>query len=258
MSRILFRQSAFELALEYLEKGMSLQEAPLELKLWRGICLAQQGRYLEALRIFDGIEQSNPLFPVARLNKILCFWFQGNRRKVQAYIDELLRLGLSRDTCAVLEILRESLKKRGKPQSFALGEEGMALFLEILERALDLKKFERALSLVRCLAQECLAANAFAVGELFLRYGYAEVAKEYIAIYLERNPGCAAACFVLAEIERKLGNDLEAEALYRRALELDPSQPRYYLGLMRLYQDLRGKLGPSILGEPGEEVAGER
>lgn len=39
MGRILFRQSAFRLALEYLEKGMSAREAPQELQLWKAICL---------------------------------------------------------------------------------------------------------------------------------------------------------------------------------------------------------------------------
>ncbi|MGB9791641.1 MAG: glycosyltransferase [Thermacetogeniaceae bacterium] len=257
MSRILFRQSAFKLALEYLERGMCLNEPPPELQLWRGICLAQQGRYLEALRAFDSIERGHPLFPVARLNKALCFWFQGNRRRVQVYVDELLQLGLSRDTCAVLGILKESLRKRGKPQTVVLGEEGMALFLEILGRTLDLKEKERALSLLRCLAPECLAANTFAVGELFLRYGYTEVAREYISIYLNGHPDCAAAWFALAEIEHRLGNDLEAEGLYRRALALDPSQPRYYLGLMKLYQEMRCRLESSVLQNLVEGVAGE-
>lgn len=178
----------------------------------------------------------------------------------------MLQLGLSRDTCAVLGMLKDSLKKRGKLRTVALGEEGMALFLDILMRTLDLKEKELALSLIRCLDRECLAANAFAVGELFFRYGYPETAKEYLTLYLEKNPDCTAACFALAEIEQTLGDDLEAERLYRRALALDPSQPRHYLGLIGLYQNMRRKtLQEAVQTYPDagvlrcllEEVAGE-
>lgn len=242
MGQILFRQSAFKLALEYLEQGMSRQEASAELKLWKAICLVQQCRYLEALHIFDGIEREHPLYPLARLNKILCFWFQGNRRKVQEYVEDLLQLGLSRDTGAVVGMLRDSLKKRHKPSGVVLGEEGMALLLDILMRTLDLKEKERALSLIRCLDKECLNKNALAIGELFYRYGYLEVAEQYLGMYLEKNPECAAACFTLAEIKHCLGHDIEAESLYRRALALNPSLPRHYIGLMRLYKNMRRKI----------------
>jgi len=242
MGQILFRQSGFRLALEYLEQGMAQQEVPREIKIWKAICLVQQCRYLEALHIFDGIEREHPLYPLARLNKILCFWFQGNRRKVQEYVEDLFELGLSRDTGAVVGMLRDSLKKRHKPSGVVLGEEGMALLLDIVMRALDLKEKERALSLIRCLGEECLNKNALAIGELFYRYGYLDVAEQYLSMYLEKNPECAAACYTLAEVKRCMGLDIEAESLYRRALSRDPSQPRHYIGLIRLYENMRRKI----------------
>ncbi|RKO65545.1 TPR domain-containing glycosyltransferase [Desulfofundulus salinus] len=241
MGQILFRQSAYKLALEYLERGMDQQEAAPEILLWKAICLIQLRRYLEALRILEGFDPGHRLYPLAKLNKILCFWFQGKRRKVLPLVEELFALGLSQDTGAVVSLLRNYPGRRRGP-GVTLGDEGMSLLLDILMRALDLGEKERAESLLDGLSRECLSKNARAVGQLFYRYGHLKTAEYYLGLYLEANPECPETLFTLAEIKERQNACIEAGELYRRALALDPAEPRYYVSLIRLYEKMRREI----------------
>lgn len=264
MGQILFRQGAYRLALVYLERGMDQRETAPEMKIWQAICLMQQRRFLEALRLLDAFAPGHHLHPLAVLNKMLCFWFQGNRRKVRAIARELLALGLSPDTGGVVTLLRDSLGKY-PAREVTLGQEGMALLLDIIARALDLRETERTASLLRCLSKDCLSRHARVLGELFYRYGCLEEAEHHLREDLAQDPASAASCFLLGEIEHRQGKYLEAGDFYRRALALDPNEPRHYLGLITLYQEMRRAIlrearerypGSPILAALEEEPAG--
>ncbi len=242
MAQVLFRQSAYLLALEHLERVTGQGEVPAEILLWKAICLVQQRRYLEALRIIEDFGPGHSLYPLAKLNKILCFWLQGNRRRVRALVEELFALGLSADTGAVVGLLRDSLSRRRRVPEVALGKEGISLLLDIVMRVLDLGEKDRAKSLLAGLSPECLGKNARDVGQLFYRYGYLEAAEDYLRLYLKNDPGCAGTCFTLAEIKCREGAFLEAADFYRRALTLDPGEPRHYIGLIRLYEKTRREI----------------
>ncbi len=244
MGQILFRQFAYRLAFEYLERGLDPRtEVPPEMLLWKAICLIQQRRFLEALRILDGFAPGHRLYPLAKLNKILCFWLQGNRRRTRAHVDELLALGLTKDTGAVVVLLGDSLGRRRRPgPGVVLGDEGIALLLDIVLRALDLGEKERAEMLLGGVSQECLKKHAGDVGRLFFRYGFLDEAEHYLCIYLKTNPECAGTLFTLAEIKERQNALGEAAALCRQVLALTPGEPRAYVKLIRIYGQMRNDL----------------
>jgi len=251
IGQILFMQSAYKLALEYLERGMTGQEVPPRLLLWKAICLIQQKRYLEALHIIDTFDSGHPLYLLARLNKVLCFWFQGQRRKVHALVRELLALGLSADTGAVIGMLRDSLLGHNQPK-ITLGEEGISLLLDIAMRALDLGEKEKVKLLLKGLSEECLLRSARFFGQLFYRYGYLEEAEHYLSLSLEVSPECPETLFLLGEIKQQQGEYLAAGNYYRCALKYGSGEPRYYLRLSMLYEKMRQK----ILEEAREKYPG--
>lgn len=241
MGQILFRLTAYRLALKYLEKGLKGQEAQPEVLLWKAICLMQQERYLEALRILDGFCPGHRLYPLARLNKILCFWFQGNRRKTRPLVEEFLALGLSPQTGAVVRLLRDSLGRRKGPP-ISLEEEGISLLLEIAMRALDLGKKDRVEALLECLSEECRQKYARSFGQLFFRYGYLDDAEHYLKLDLEASGECAEALYILGEIKEARGEHLEAQDCFRRALALEPAEPKHYIKLIRSYEGMRREI----------------
>lgn len=242
--QILFRQSAYRLALEYLERGLGPgTNAPPEMLLWKAICLIQQRRFLEALRILDGFAPGHHLYPLSRLNKILCFWLQGNRRRTRINTDELLSLGLSKDTGAVVALLGNSFGRRKKSvPGVALGDEGMALLLDIVQRALDLGEKERAEMLLAGVSRECLNRHAADIGRLFFHYGFLDEAEKYLDIHLKNNPESAGTFFTLAEIKERRNALDEAAALYRQVLALTPEEPRAYVRLTGIYSKMRTEL----------------
>jgi len=236
MGRILFRQYAFRLALVYLERYPG--EPPPAAMLWKAVCLAQQKRFLEALRILDAFAPGHDLYPLAVLNKLLCFWFQGHRRKVRPLAEQLFSLGLSLDTGAVVALLRDA----GQPSrrgSVSVGEEGMHLVLDIVQRGLDLGEKERVAALLEGLTRECRRENGRTIGELFLRYGFGEAAEPYLTSYLANHPEDARTCALLARIEEERGHFTAAAAWYQKAVDADPAEPGWRLRLIGLYDRLR-------------------
>lgn len=237
MAQILFHQEAFRLALEFLNKGAPQQEIPSEHSLWRAICLMQERRFFEALRIIEFFEEGHPLYPLAKLNKLLCFGLQENRQKVRAIADELYSLGLSRDTGAVIGLLRNMLTGGSAPKVY-LEDEGTALFRDILIRIMNLGEWEKAEALLSGLSQEWLDENCFNVGQLYYRYSNAALAERYLCRYLETDR-CVEAYEMVAEIKMKAGLFLEASEFYRQAIALEPKEPLYYVKLIRTYDAMR-------------------
>ncbi|MDA8336370.1 MAG: glycosyltransferase [Peptococcaceae bacterium] len=238
MARILFRQSAYRLALVYIDRYTAQQEPQPEVTLWQAICLFQQKRFLEALRILDGFAPGQDIHPLARLNKLLCFWLQGNTRKMRPLVDELFAMGLSLDTGAVVGLLRDSLHKRRGPR-VSLADEGTALLLDITQRALDLGARDRVDALLAGLTPEYRRENGRALGQMFFRYGFPADAQTYFSLFLEANPADAGTLAQLAEVKASLGDFPAAAGLYRKAIAADPAEPGHYLGLIGIYDRMR-------------------
>lgn len=241
IGQILFRESAYELALDYIERAMAQREVAAEVKLWKVICLIQLRRYFEALKILDSFGPDHRLYPLAKLNKIFCFWIQGNRRKVRPLVEELFALGLSAETGAVVGLLRDSLG-RYRFAKVTLGDEGMSLLLDIVARTLHLREKQRAAALLAGLSEECLARNAQAVGRLFYRYGFLEEAEDYFFIDLKNNRESVETLSKLAEIKQKQGAYIRAADLYRQVIAIEPGEPRHYVKLIKLYEEMRREI----------------
>ncbi|OAT80876.1 tetratricopeptide repeat-containing glycosyltransferase family 2 protein [Desulfotomaculum copahuensis] len=237
LGRMFFQQQAYVPALEYLERGATEGNPDGEISLYRAVCLAQQRRFLEALRILDSFHPAQPLYPLARMNQLLCFWWQGKQRKAKDLAKELFALGLSPDTETVVTLLIGTPGK-GKPEA-APGEGGMALLLDILARTLDLGENELASRLLEGLTTDCRRQNAVAVGRIYHRYGYLDAAEHYLEIDRHEHPDCAETLSLLAEIKEKRQEYLAAVELYQRALAVDPGKPQHYMRLIRLYEKMR-------------------
>ncbi len=236
LADLFFFASAYPLALEYFEQVDLISPYTQILK---AICLMQQRRFLEALRILENIPADDAQFALAKFNKLLCFWFEGNRARVRAIAEECFALGLSLDTGAVIAILRDSLKKKHADPPVVLQEEGIALVRDVVLRALDLGEYALAQSLLTQIDPDVLGKHALDWGELFQQYGYLDQAEYYVKLYLENNAGDARAYFKLAKIKEQQGRKMEASGLYRQAFTHDPREPRYYVKLIRLYEDMR-------------------
>ncbi|MFZ5595904.1 MAG: glycosyltransferase [Bacillota bacterium] len=245
IGEILFRQSGYKLALEYIERAEEHQPLPDHILLRKAICLIQQRRYLEAIRVIDRFEPGCPLYPPARLNRLFCFWLRKNRKKVRELAGDLVSLGLSNDTGAVVSILKDSLNKRVF-NKYSPGEEGMSLLLDLLLRTLDLGEENMANSMLERLTGDCLKSNGIALGRLFSRYGKKDTAENYLRLYMEDNPESAQALFLLAGLREEAGDYLEACRLYREALERDPTQPGHYINLIRVYEKMRSPEGGDL------------
>lgn len=240
IGEMFFRHGAYALALEYLEKGTP--NAPLhpEIQLWKAICLLQEQRNLEALRILDGFDPDSHLFALAKLNQALFLWVQGKKRKQKTVLAELRALGLAEDTEKVLSLLSGSHERRKSARQVTLGLDGIALLIDILKRLLSLPEIDRAMYLVNSVP-ESLTEHRMEIAQLLYDYGYLDKAEVILRNHLAANQD-GKAHFILAEICQESGNYIEAEQHYRFALALEPDEPRHYIRLINLYENRRREI----------------
>lgn len=238
---VYFTEGAYSMAYEYLEK---IEPSSLDdyTSILKAICLIQQKRTIEAIRILDTIPPGQPHFPLAMLNKILCFWFENNRTKVRALCEEFLSMGLSPDTGAVVTMLKDSLYKRISNAPAILQTEGIALIKDIVLRSLDLKNVPLAESLLARLDKHCQQEHALDFARIFSHYQEFDISLTFTEIALEGNAESAGAWYQMAEILTKQNRPEEACLCYRRTLSIEPRQPQYYVKLIRLYQAMRQDL----------------
>ena len=239
IGELLFKHAGYTAALTYFEE-VSNGIFTSQLVLSKAICLIQQRRSLEALHLLESIDDQDALFLYAKLNKLLCFCFEGNRQKVRAIADELVAIGLSEDTVAVIELLKNTHTKKKK--SKFIGSEGMTLLLEIVKRTLDVGDIKLCSLLLSGVSSESLAKYYLALGELFYQYGQLSLAEEYLHQHILKNSEDAVAYFLLAEIAE--GQELYFDAInyYQKALQFDPKEPKYYIKLINLYEKVRLEL----------------
>ncbi|WP_227763792.1 glycosyltransferase family 2 protein [Zhaonella formicivorans] len=236
MAEIYLRQGAYGLALHYLEKSLDSSGV----RLWRAICLIQERRYLEALRILEAYTRESEFYPLVKLNELIIFWLQGKKRKVRTLLAELHSLGLAQDTANVLSLI-DSLQGKKEVSQVFLGQDGMALFLDILFRLLYMKELEKALDILNGVHAESLEPHLLTIAQAFYDYGQIEPAENLLRQYVEQRQD-GKAYYLLAEICREKGSYLEAEQHYQRAIEFSPDEPRHYISLIRLYDEQRRQI----------------
>ncbi len=238
IGRLLFKHGAYVLA------GEQFAEVPEqfwseELLLEKAICFVQQRRSTEALNILEAIEGQNKFNPNARFNKLLCFWFAGDMQRVREVGEQLLVIGLSADTAAVIRLLKNIYITNTLS---SIGGEGMTLVLGILKRALDLGELKLCSLLLSDINPQSLQDYYLQLGEIFYQYGYEEIAEQYLRRFLQKNSGADRTYDLLAEITERQGLYPKAADYYRQALQLEPQEPKYYIKLLKLYEKQHSEL----------------
>lgn len=254
MGGIYFKEGAYKLALEYLEKSTENGTTTPEIQLWKAICLIQEHRYLEALRIISTYRPGSKLYPLAKLNELFCFWVQGKKKKVHSIFSELSAMGLAEDTEKVLALFAYAPGRRNNVSKANPGEDGIILLLDIIKRLLDLKEVNKALQLLNGVNPQSLAAHKLVLGQIFYDYGYTKQAEAFLQEYLTTAED-GEAHFLLAEMYHEKGEFTKAEQHYRHAIEIDPDKPKYYIRQIQLYERKREQILREALEKyPGVEV----
>lgn len=237
MANIFFSLSAFDLALEYFERGQTEDAAKSpQTLLWRAICLIQQRRSLEALTILDDFPPDNALYPLAKLNELLCFWLEGNRKKSYTIANTLFSLGLNHDTGAVVALFQDDIGP--DLPTVALTQAGMDLLLDIVDRVIALGEREKAAFLLARLDPAARASDALRIGTMYLRHEVLDEAERYFECCVHAQPSHDGAWFQLGEIKRRRGETIDALIYYRRALAINGKEPAYPIRIVRACEEI--------------------
>lgn len=243
LSNIFYDQGAYQLCLEFIEQVIDNGTVSGEILLRKAFCLIQRKRFLEALRILGQFTPDSPLYHLVKFNELFCYWVQGKKRKVRDLVKQLGNLELSLDTENILQLLLKSQDKRITSRKITLGEDGMALLLDIVNRLLDLGQLERVLETINKVSPQCLKGKELEIALVFNKYGYWDQVIEYLQQYLIVNRS-GEAHFFMAEAQRELANYAEAEKHYRHAIEIEPDVPMYYIKQRELYELWRNTINP--------------
>jgi glycosyltransferase involved in cell wall biosynthesis len=238
MGDIYYKHGAYGLALYYFEKAEVKVSIIHQGNLKKAICLLQERRFFEGLRLLEDVTPESSEYPLATLNRLFCFWLQDKPQKVRALWKELHSLGLEQNTENVISLFLLTQTKAKTSRKIFLSSDGMLLFLDIIQRLIYLQEVPRALYFLHALDQECLREYYLKIAQIFLHYGNDNYARTFLQKVIDQEPN-SDAHFQLAEIYSHSGDVSLAEYHYQCALRLDPSAPRSYLRLINLYTSLR-------------------
>ncbi|GAB6152843.1 hypothetical protein JCM17380_15930 [Desulfosporosinus burensis] len=234
MGDIYFRHGAYGLALKYLDQAEDGFPVSSDIKLRKAICLIQERRFFEALRLLEDFPPESPEYPIATVNRLFYFWIQDKSQKVRTLWKELHAFGLAQDTENVISLfLAYSGENAASPQ-IILGPEGMLLLLDIVQRLIAMREFNRAMYFLHSLHPNCLIEYYLKIAQLLIAYSEESRGIPFLQTLIRTNPS-AEAHFQLAEIYSQLGQLTEAENHYKHAVDIDPETPRYYIRLINLY-----------------------
>ena len=234
MGDIYYRNGAYALALHYFDQAEAGFPVSTDIKLRKGICLIQERRFFEALRLLEGFTPGNSEYPIATVNKLFCFWLQDKSPKVRALWNELYSLGLVQDTEHVISLFLTYSEEIAPSSQIFLGLEGMLLLLDIVQRLVAMQEIRRAMYFLHALQPECLTEYNLKIAQILVDYGEESRAIPYLQKDIEKNQS-AETHFQLAEIYSHLERPSDAEQHYKHALQIDPNAPRYYIRLINLY-----------------------
>ena len=234
MGDIYYRHGAYGLALHYFDQSEAGFPALPDIKLRKGICLIQERRFFEALRLLEDFTPESSEYPIATVNKLFCFWIQDKSAKVRTVWKELHALGLAQDTENVISLFIAYSRKVPPSAAMILGPEGMLLLLDIVQRLVALQEIERAMYFLQALQPKCLSEYNLQIAQIFVAYSEESRAIPFLQTVIGEDPS-AEPHFQLAEIYAHLGRPTEAEQHYKQALQIDPDTPRYYVRLINLY-----------------------
>lgn len=238
MGDIYFRHGAYGLALTYLDQAEAGFPISEDIKLRKAICLIQERRFFEALRLLDDFTPKSPKYPLATVNRLFYFWIQDKSQKVRTVWKELHALGLARDTENVLSLFIVYSGEDADSLQLSLGPEGMLLLLDIVQRLIAMQEFKRAMYFLHSVHPHCLIEYHLKIAKLFIAYGEESRAIPFLQALIRSNPS-AEAHYQLAEIYSKVKQLYEAENHYKQAIDLDSETPRYYIRLINLYSAWR-------------------
>ncbi|MBP2644566.1 MAG: glycosyl transferase family 2 [Firmicutes bacterium] len=239
VAELLMKYSAYSLAYEYLEIAANgLKEETATLKMNKAVCLMQQRQFVEAMGKLEEVPLTEELYIVAMLNKLYCLWLQGCWQEVWQVEREITAQLLSEDQVSMVEILAHDLSSPNLLK-VQLGEEGTSMLLDFYKRTVVLGEGERAATLLAGVTPEVLKELRLPAAEICFTCGNMELAEGYINGYLTENSQNEAAYFLLAQVKERQGLYEEARDSYRRAMRLDPDNPKSYIGLAKLYDTMR-------------------
>lgn len=234
MGDIYFRHGAYGLALHYFDQVEEGFPVSSDVKLRKAICLIQERRFFEALRLLEDFSPNSPEYPIATVNRLFCYWIQDKAQKVRTLWQELHALGLAPDTENVVSLFLASSGKTAPSPRYILEQDGMLLLLDIVQRLVAMQEINRAMYFLHALHPKCTTEYYSKIAQIFVDYGEETRAIPFLQTAIEKDAS-AEAHFQLAEIYSHLGRLSEAEQHYKYALQLDPDTPRYYLRLIELY-----------------------
>ncbi|HWQ41400.1 MAG TPA: glycosyltransferase [Desulfosporosinus sp.] len=234
MADIYYRYGAYSLALHYFDQAESGFPVSPDIKLKKGICLIHERRFFEALRLLESFSPGSSEYPIATVNKLFCFWIQDKSPKVRTLWKGLHALSLAQDTENVISLFLTYSERTAPSPPMILGQEGMLLLLDIVQRLVAMQEIDRAMYFLHALQPECLMEYNLKIAQIFVDYGEESRAIPFLKTVIQKNQS-AEAHFQLAEIYAHLGRPTEAEQHYKHALQIDPETPRYYIRLINLY-----------------------
>lgn len=236
IGRMLLLERSYQLAGEYFEAAVAAGLNTVEVNICLAICLGQQDRVIEALRLLDEYMNDSEQYVRVMINKAIIFWLQDNAYKVRSITDSLILLGLDEDFMAIVKLLRA--RPNEEMGLVTVRPDSSELLFDVLMRALDHGDFRKADEILVRMQQAWIKTHALRLMQIYLRYDRLNEAERYGNICLAEYQDSFDALVCMGDIKNKNAKYWEATEYYRAAININPCSPKAYVNLLKMYDKL--------------------
>lgn len=236
IGRMLFAERSYKIAGEYLEAAATDGLTTAEVNICLAICLAQQDRIIEALRLLDEYINDSEHCVRAIFNKVIIFWLQDNGFKVRSISDSLLAMGLEEDFMAIVKLLR--MRPKESIDFVTLRPDSSEVLFDILFRAMDHGDFNKVDEVMARMQQAWIKTHAYRLMQMYLSYNQLNEAERYGHVCLVNEPDSVDALVCMGDIKSSKKEYWEAAEYYRAAATARPCSPKAYVNLLKTYDKL--------------------
>jgi glycosyltransferase involved in cell wall biosynthesis len=234
---IFFRETAYELAAQYIDKAAAQMQIPVDAQLIRGLSRLRTKQIPTAVQELDKIPPGCSAYISAQGNLFLYYWINKLYDEAAKCLENIKKSNINSPLAEVLEILFDD-----QPVTMDDFNNGLQQLypevVEILERLIefgDMDSFNQAWNCFEGLFEN---RPARLLADLYYKNGFYDMAEiEYRSI-IKQASVTPELYYLLGKTYWALKDLANAEKYYREAIDLGHSSPLANWEMARIYQEM--------------------
>jgi len=234
LARIFYKEGAYQLALDCINKTENHGPIPEDIRLLKGLCFLRNRQYDEAVAEFKSVNFNPTVYVKSWQYLLLYYWVVENFGQAAESLSKIRNAGSDVSTIYVLNLLTGE----DAGEKAIVKEQTNHLAREIMELLIELKLYDRVNDAFQKLAPVLGRRPSSLLGELFFNNGDYGLAEQEFRSLLASGSGYPLIYYYLGKCCQARGDLMEARTYLLQAIDQGIDTPKLWREAARIHQEL--------------------